>query len=463
MQETRRNVLKRGGVAIAGLSSLAGCLGGGDGTATEQPNGDGDGSGDGGGTGDGDGGGSTPTATDTATASGTATATPVASRPETPVSDLAKWMPDPESLDQTDASGYAFLAMAPRSLREHEGDLGADALADFDEEYPIPGVGTLGDLTAIYRFARSATVLVGEFGRKRVEDGFRDHGFEADDSRHGFRIFSTDDQRAVAVRDGMLVTAGAVSSWDDSDKRPVVEAVVDARTGNAAQYVDAVDDCARLLDAVGSAHVLQGRTHEAGETFEGGVGEGMGYHVGSDETRAHAAAVFADEGSDRSAMADWAGDSEAFLGSDPTVRADGRAVTATALVPTGEVTEFPGEFPGPNVSSDDTRPNAPTVSLSMDYEERGDGRGICTVSHEGGDSIDRSALSIRGKGFEDVEGADQTGAGPWQGSASGDGETVVAGDSVAVGVASDYVLSVVWTADDGETSSTLDHDEGPDA
>ena len=465
MKETRRDVLKTGGAALAGTFSLAGCLGFGGETATDRPNDDSGGSGGGGGNGDGDddsggdgnGGGS---GTETATDSGTQTPTPVAERPETPASNVTRWMPDPKLLDQTEDSGYAFLSMAPKALKNFEGDLGSDALSQFGQEYPISGVGTLGDLTLVSRFARSVSVLVGDFDRSDVESGLRGYGFEAGESRNGFRLFSASDPRAAAVRDGMLVTVGSVSSSDTADKLPVVEHVVDARTGQATQYIDAVEDCRRLLDAIGSSHLLQGRTHGTGKTFEQGVGEGMGYHVGSEETRIQAAALFAGEQTNQSAMSDWASGSDAFLGGEPTVRADGRTVTATTLVSTGDVTEFPGEFPGPEIVPE--RDGPPIANFSFEFRSSDGGSGSLQIIHDGGESIDRESLLIRGTGFASVEGVEQTSAGAWQGSASGDEDKVVAGDAVIVGASPDYEISVVWQST-GEKTITLAKDEGPDA
>ncbi|WP_436907253.1 hypothetical protein [Halosimplex marinum] len=458
MPETRRNALKRGGATIAALSALSGCLGGvlGGGTPTEAPD-DGSSDDDGGGGDGGDGGDE-----DESTPTGTPTVTPAPARPETPVATLTRWMPDPSLLDQTGDSGYAFLGMAPTALGEFEGALGSGTLAQLDERYPIPGVGRLGDQRALFRFARSVSVLIGEFDRTAVEDGLRQYGFEAGEAHRGFRLFSPGDPRAAAVRDGMLVTAGAVSSEDTADKKPVVEAVVDARTGNADRYVDAVPECRRLLDSIGSAHILEGRTHGTGETFERGLGEGMGYHVAEDRTRVRAAALF--EGSaNRSAMAEWAGETDALLGGEVTLRTDGSAVTATATVPTGDVTEFPGGYPGPEMDRDSGADGPPTVAFGFEYEPAGDGVGTLTVTHDGGDAVPREAVQIRGEGFAEVDGVDQRGPGVWQGSVSGEGGSVVAGDLVTVGAASDYEIAVVWRPPDSDQSATLATHEGPDA
>jgi len=73
-----------------------------------------------------------------------------------------------------------------------------------------------------------------------------------------------------------------------------------------------------------------------------------------------------------------------------------------------------------------------------------------------------SELSLRGSGFADAEGTDRTGAGPLQGPVSSD-SGLVAGDSVVVGVTSDYGVRVVWEANDGDVTATLDSDQRPDA
>ncbi|ELZ27661.1 hypothetical protein C475_07065 [Halosimplex carlsbadense 2-9-1] len=454
MRETRRDTLKRGGATIAALSALSGCLGiGGGGTPTEAPDESEDGS-DGNG---GDGGDGEPTPTETPTA------TPAPTRPETPVGTLTRWMPDPALLDQTGDSGYAFLGVAPRALGEFEGALGEGALGQFQGQYPIPGVGTFGEQRALFRFARSASVLLGDFDRTAVEDGLRQYGFEAGDAYRGFRFFSPPDARAAAVRDGMLVTVGAVSSGDTTDKRPAVEAIVDARTGNADRYVDAVPDSRRLLDAIGSAHVLEGRTHGTGETFEQGLGEGTGYHVAEGETRVRAAALFTEGATNRSGMADWVDGADAFLGGEPTLRTDDRAVIATATVPTGDVTGFPGEFPGPAIERDSASGGPPTVSFDFAYVGEGAGVGVLTITHEGGDSVPREAVQIRGSGFAEVDGVDQTGAGVWQESVDSEGESITAGTTVEVGVASDYEIAVVWRPPGADRSATLATHEGPDA
>ncbi|ELZ23480.1 hypothetical protein C475_14443 [Halosimplex carlsbadense 2-9-1] len=135
---------------------------------------------------------------------------------------------------------------------------------------------------------------------------------------------------------------------------------------------------------------------------------------------------------------------------------------------------------------------APTATIGFDYEQTdadagGNSYGYLTVSHDGGDTISNEELYIRGSGFHnDWDNSDDTSlpansgsytptedttgdaylgsAGSWPAVAgSGDDSAIVSGDRVYVGVQSNYDISVVWQAQEGDSSSTLNEQEGPDA
>lgn len=463
MRRTRRRVLELGGAAFA--TGFAGCLGG-DGAATDAN--------DGGATPTDAAGEATPTATptetptptETATPTETPTATPPGDRPATDIAGFGEWLPAPSAIEFVPETGYAFLGIATSQLVELSDALGDGATGSLTQETVLPGIDTLGDATAVLRFARSAQVYEAEFDRATAESGFEDLGFSAADTYRGYTVMTPEsgaagsNTRAVAVGDGSMVAVGQFSSEEEVDKRPATEAIIDAKTGNAERYADAVPDFGRLVDALGNAHVLAARTHETGATFEGATGEGLSTHVADADSRVRAGAAFAEE-ADEVALAEWASDAESFHGQEPTTAVDGRVATAAALVPTGEITEFPSEFPGPPIPGEDV--SAPQISFEFEYESSGDGQGILTITHDGGDAAAAERIFVRGSGFADVEGVDQTAAGPWQGSASGDDGELFAGDFVDVGVTSDYEISVVWEAGDGERSVTLAEDRGPDA
>jgi len=128
----------------------------------------------------------------------------------------------------------------------------------------------------------------------------------------------------------------------------------------------------------------------------------------------------------------------------------------------------------------------PQASFSWDYEKLNNNdtsddvaEGVAEVSHDGGDSIKANELIFRGSGF--VGGSDLNfdgdstnnpdanivKSGNWPaGQASGsvgDSSAVVGGDTVEIGVVSDYEISLVWEPQEGDTSATLSEKTGPDA
>ena len=142
---------------------------------------------------------------------------------------------------------------------------------------------------------------------------------------------------------------------------------------------------------------------------------------------------------------------------------------------------------------------APTATIGFDYEQidenSGSGNsnwGVLTISHDGGDSVSDQELYVRGSGFNasgehysstnpftgstDISteleeyvvnnGGNQINhvdSGIWNGTKSGDDSAIVSGDRARAYVSSDYEISVVYQAQEGDTSSTLNEQSGPDA
>jgi len=139
----------------------------------------------------------------------------------------------------------------------------------------------------------------------------------------------------------------------------------------------------------------------------------------------------------------------------------------------------------------------PQASFSFEYEQvdenpDSDNWGLVTVSHDGGDTISDNELYMRGAGFN-ASGANSGGtnfplgdsstndgvstyveketgnepdhfeAGLWNGTTSGDDSAIVSGDFTYVYASSDYELDVVYESQEGQSSSTLQEDGGPDA
>mgnify|MGYP000120719976 CR=1 FL=1 len=142
---------------------------------------------------------------------------------------------------------------------------------------------------------------------------------------------------------------------------------------------------------------------------------------------------------------------------------------------------------------------APTATIGFDYEQIDENPttnwGVLSVSHDGGDSISDQELYLRGSGFNssgsnyvdsqpftynvgpssdrqslenyiiDEGGSqiDHVDTGLWNGTKSGDDSAIVSGDQANAYVSSDYEVSVVYQAQEGDTSSTLNEQSGPDA
>jgi len=143
---------------------------------------------------------------------------------------------------------------------------------------------------------------------------------------------------------------------------------------------------------------------------------------------------------------------------------------------------------------------APTATIGFDYEQIDENSasgnsnwGVLTISHDGGDSVSDQELYVRGSGFnssganfapgDPFEGSTVSGvadledyvvnnggnqinhvdSGLWNGTKSGDDSAIVSGDRARAYVSSDYEISVVYQAQEGDTSSTLNEQAGPDA
>ena len=113
---------------------------------------------------------------------------------------------------------------------------------------------------------------------------------------------------------------------------------------------------------------------------------------------------------------------------------------------------------------------APQASFSFDYDESpsdsedsfGDsssGDGLLTITHDGGAQIEAGNLELVGSTAGDKAVATDSSVDP-QYSAS---DTVSAGSSIELRVASTDTVRVVYSAESGGSSATLGRWDGPDA
>ncbi|WP_415381455.1 type IV pilin [Halosimplex sp. TS25] len=111
----------------------------------------------------------------------------------------------------------------------------------------------------------------------------------------------------------------------------------------------------------------------------------------------------------------------------------------------------------------------PTATIGMDYEEMDTDEGVLTLSHESGETIAAGNLYVRGSGTLTsspswTPAPDTINTGSWSDISSYDSDSEIkSGNELTVGVTSSYELSVVWESSEGDTSSTLNEQSGPDA
>jgi len=108
----------------------------------------------------------------------------------------------------------------------------------------------------------------------------------------------------------------------------------------------------------------------------------------------------------------------------------------------------------------------PQAQFTFDYNEDPDDTTVdlgtvggddakLTITHAGGDTITASQLS--------VSGSDAGGDGSWNDGDYEANSEISAGDSLSIAIESDDTISVTWTSENGQSSSTLRQWSGPDA
>lgn len=376
---------------------------------------------------------------------------------------VATWAPEPAVYDQ---EGYALVSVGAADLHADADHLHPRVLEQLTElPESMPGFASPGDVERIHFVGPQANVVTGGVDREAARSFYEDRAFEEQGTHAGYAVLTGNvgmivPRRAVGIGDDAIVVVAPQSSDDDSDLRPILEAVLDARAGDRRRYAASDQNLNRLLADLGEGDVLTARSHGPDQTIVGAVAEGLSTTVEGAETHLRGTVVFAPDRRDASAVEEWANRASVFEGSSPETTTDGRIVRTTGTVQTDRLAELPDEFPGPTSTAEE-RPS-PTVRWDFDYEPRGERRGLLTVMHEGGDDVPASELFLRGGPFADVEGADRTTPGPWTGTTMGDEEWVTAADQIVLGVRPSFEIEVVWQPDDDQPPETLARETGPE-
>lgn len=427
-ESQRRHVLRTGGTLLAGglTVGLGGCL---QSDGTDTPTDDGD---------DGGGGGAVPA--------------------------FADWLPAPAAMG---TDHYEFTAADPAEIFEHESAVEGSAFGGLTgATRQLEGI-TLSALSGLYLIG-GGIVLTGDIDAEAFRSFLRANGYTEGRTYNGFSFYTGGPGGTAAVSSSTAVRTG---SLDDAAEN--VEAIIDAQRRAADRYVDTNADCGTLLSQLGSGAVVGGRTHDEAPFLDGVVADGFRWRLDGSSASFRGALVFESQSVvDTAAVETFVSEQTLFDPlSSPSVNAVGRTAVVDGTADTGSV-----QMLGPQYgSSGGERDRPPQVSFSWDYERRGDGVGITTVSHDGGNSVRASELVFRGDGFVGAGSIPETVAGELDVTESGEqwpaafasgnvgsDAAVVAGDQARLGVASDAKISLVWGSADSDVSATLSAYGGPD-
>jgi len=120
---------------------------------------------------------------------------------------------------------------------------------------------------------------------------------------------------------------------------------------------------------------------------------------------------------------------------------------------------------------DQAQQATPQASFSFEYDSSvggSDDKGLLTITHDGGDTIQGNELYIRGdlasaSGWSPSPDIDSANSDATWDSAVGGQTEVTAGNSIDAAVSSSYDIRVVYESQEGDNSATLAQDTGPDA
>jgi hypothetical protein len=408
MDTTRRRFLH--GATAAGALALAGCAGDSDGTDTPPDD---------------------------------------SSSAEVPA--WTEWLPAPAEL-----SGEAYaMATIGTDIAEYESQFSTEFYTGISDIFGTFDGVSLSSTDRLVVGAQGYYLFDGDVDTAAVEESLSmTLGMEgSDESYAGYDLYEGSSGGAAAISgDALLLAVGSVA-----DEPPTnLKAFIDAKRGEVERYTEASDDCARLAAGLGDAHIASGRVEPENPTFDGLVARGSAWTAEGETTAFRAPVVFESaDSADGDAVGEWVADSGFFsLFTETSVEASGRVVTVVGTAPTGDIER-------PTVPWDrQVSTSPPQAAFAFDYEAVADGTGLLEITHEGGDTIEAAALTVRGSGFADVSGSTLTDSGQWP---AGDDGEVSAGDSVVVGVRSDYDITLVWASTSGDQTATIATDQGPDA
>ncbi|WP_256301475.1 hypothetical protein [Haloarchaeobius salinus] len=426
---SRRRLLAATGAAAASFS-IAGC---------SSNSGDGD---------------STPTGTTAPTTDGNATDEPTTGNGDTTgtgeavdVDQLRRWVPASDAFEfeipATVLYDADFEAIGERTDDFYQGTY--DQIAQTLMGPNLASIVPAEDRVRTVQVASAATVLLqtsmgaDELGSALTEAGLSESGPEGDATLYEGTLNGS--QTTTAVVGSVVVQAFGENASG------TVSAVLDARSGEVARALDEDEAVAAIVDGIGDSDLLvasgRGDDTPAGDpSLDGATALGYGWEFGADDSDLTLAVAYADgESGDPAAVASYFGEQSGFGDYDGIEgSAEGDLVLVTGTIATDEFDLLSPGTPGESSGSE-----APRVQFAFEF-----GDGTMTVTHEGGDTVQASALGVRvGDSQAESQFADEY-------------EEVSAGDSLTVdvsGVESGTQVLVVWT--DGQNGAILAQTQVP--
>lgn len=395
------------------------------------------------------------------------------------------WLYDPKDFLGVDTAGFASYDV--QSVLDQRDELPEDPFegleeandeieaVDLEEVDHLSLVG--GGETDYSRYGLSF-VVEGSFDaaaiREEIEsesDGeeFETGSYEGYDLYYGEQESDYSNQSYAIAVSGDAVVFGMAEDEDVSG-RAAAEAMIDAESGSRAGYYGESEYARILVDALGSATFVMGaefdlgsavrdrvRDERARDLVDGLAAAGTSGTLGGETTDYEFVLAYEEDAEIPTESAQELVDEareqspEAFEHvEDVSVRGVGRTLRVTATVESEELfDDFPGTVGGLTGTASGGRTTAaPQVSFGFEWAEV-DAGGRVTITHQAGDRVEADRLSIHG---------DVRSFSGWESSTDG---TVQAGSSAEAVVESGGTVRVVWSSEDGSSSSTLAYSRNP--
>ncbi|MBX0302086.1 hypothetical protein [Haloarcula salinisoli] len=211
-----------------------------------------------------------------------------------PFSDAyTAWLPAPDELDQ---EHYRFSRWNNDDLRAVNDKFSDDWVYDDIEDTLEPVTLSLEDISESVYIDR-VQVHQADFEKQALVDDLEAEDYEEETDREGYTIYVNEDTRRAFALDGSRVLLTPTFDSREQDPQEALEAIIDAKAGQAGRYVDESDACSKLVDAIGTKSGVIGMTFESLDDWllDGMVAWGDTYAFDGDTTSREWVLVYEDE------------------------------------------------------------------------------------------------------------------------------------------------------------------------